>query len=111
MEAVAYGLDLLPKDFWDLTFHEFFCIQKGRNDRLEMSMRTEWERTRWLACVLLQPHTKKNSNLTPQKLVRFEWEKKVEKIDKEERKKRAEYALKKYKIEDGAEESISQIKS
>jgi hypothetical protein len=38
--------------------------------------------------------------------VRFEWEKKVEKIDKEERKKRAEYALKKYKIEDGAEESI-----
>ena len=97
MESVAYGLNLLPSDFWNLTFHEFFLIQKGRNDVIEMKERFEWERTRWLACVLLQPHTKKNSRLTPQKLVKFEWEK-TEVEDKDKQRKRAEYIAKKYKL-------------
>ena len=66
---------------------------------MEMQAKTEWERTRWLACLLLQPHKKKNSSLKPTDLVRFEWEKKEEKIDIEKRKKAAEYARKKYKID------------
>jgi len=64
-----------------------------------MQAKTEWERTRWLACLLLQPHKKKNSSLKPTDLVRFDWEKKEEKIDIEKRKKSAEYARKKYKID------------
>ena len=99
LEAIAYGFGLLPKEFWSLTFHEFFLLQRGRNEQLEMTERFEWERTRWLACLILQPHKKKNSNLNPTDLVRFEWEKKEEKMDLEKRKKAAEYAVKKYKIE------------
>ena len=52
-----------------------------------------------MACLILQPHKKKNSKLNPTDLVRFEWEKKEEKMDFEKRKKAAEYAVKKYKIE------------
>ena len=81
-----------------MTFHEFLCTQKGINDRLELEQRYEWERVRWLACVILQPHTKKGQNLTPQKLVKFDWEKKKVKTDIEKQRKRAEYISKKYKL-------------
>ena len=97
MEASAYGLGLLPEEFWDLTFHEFFLIQRGRNQKIEMTERFEWERTRWLACVMMQPHKKKGARLNPQDLVKFEWEKgSLKEINPEAQKKRAEYALKKY---------------
>ena len=99
---------MLPKDFWTLTFHEFLCTQKGINDRFELEQRQEWERIRWLACVNLQPHTKKGQNLTPQKLVRFDWEKKKVKTDAKKQRKRAEYINKKYKLlnkKDGTENS------
>lgn len=89
----------MPDEFWDLTFHEFFLIQRGRNEQFELKERFEWERTRWLACLMLQPHKKKNSKLNPTDLVRFEWEKKHEKISAEKRKQAAMYAAKKYKIE------------
>ena len=66
-------------------------MQKGVNDRLEIEQRFEWERVRWLACVNLQPHTKKGQNLTPDKLMKFDWEKKKVKTDIDKQKKRAEY--------------------
>ena len=89
---------MLPDDFWNLTFHEFFLIQKGRNDVIESKEKREWERVRWLACLMLQPHTKKGQNLTPEKLVKFEWEKGEEVKDVEKQKKRAEYIAKKYDL-------------
>ena len=73
-------------------------MQKGYNDRAEKEQQWEWERIRWLACVNLQPHTKKGQNLTPQKLMKFEWEKKKVKTDIEKQKKRAEYIKKKYQL-------------
>ena len=53
---------------------------------------------RWLACVYLQPHTKKGQNLTPQKLVKFDWEKKKRKTNINKQRKRAEYVKKKYEL-------------
>jgi len=47
---------------------------------------------------MLQPHTKKGQNLTPQKLVKFEWEKGVEIKDVEKQKKQAQYIAKKYDL-------------
>ena len=88
----------MPNEFWNLTFHEFFLIQKGRNDVIESKEKREWERVRWLACLTLQPHTKKGQNLTPEKLVKFEWEKGEEVKDVEKQKKRAEYIAKKYDL-------------
>ena len=99
---------MLPKDFWNLTFHEFLCTQRGINDRLELEQRYEWERVRWLACAFLQPHTKKGQNLTPQKLVKFDWEKKKRKTNAKKQRQRAEYINKKYELLnkiDGSEES------
>ena len=63
-------------------------MQKGLNDRVEKEQQWEWERVRWLACVNLQPHTKKGQNLTPQKLMKFDWEKK--KVKPTSRNKRKE---------------------
>ena len=99
MEAIAYGFGLLPKEFWSLTFHEFFLLQRGRNEQLQIKERFEWERTRWLACLILKPHKKKKSRLNPTDLVKFEWEEKEGEMELEKRKKAAEYARKKYKIE------------
>ena len=99
---------MLPKDFWNLTFHEFLCTQRGINDRLELEQRYEWERIRWLACAFLQPHTKKGQNLTPQKLVKFDWEKKKRKTNAKKQRQRAEYINKKYELlnkKDGSKES------
>lgn len=89
---------MLPNDFWSLTFHEFFCIQKGRNDRFEIEQRFEWERVRWLACCNLQPHTKKGQRITPDKLIKFDWEKSDKNVDVEKQRKRAEYIKKKYEL-------------
>lgn len=61
-----------------------------------MLQRFEWERVRWLACINLQPHTKKGQNLTPQKLCKFEWEKTKTEIDTEKQRERANYINKKY---------------
>tara|TARA_R100001510_G_scaffold42925_1_gene39386 strand:- start:26 stop:343 length:318 start_codon:yes stop_codon:yes gene_type:complete len=99
LEASAYGIGLLPSEFWDLTFHEFFLMQRGRNELMEMQERFEWERVRWLACVNMQPHKKKGSTLNPIDLIKFDWERKEEKIEAEKRKQAAIYAAKKYKIE------------
>ena len=88
----------MPNEFWNLTFHEFFLIQKGRNDVIESKEKREWGRVRWLACLMLQPNTKKGQNLTPEKLVKFEWEKGEEVKDVEKQKKRAEYIAKKYDL-------------
>lgn len=112
MEASAYGLGLLPEEFWNLTFHEFFLIQRGRNEVKEMKERFEWERVRWLGCVFLQPHAKKSKRISPKDLIEFEWEKKEYKTKDtlEERRKRAEYAIKLYKQlntkEDGGKKTL-----
>tara|TARA_R110002012_G_scaffold13648_4_gene57973 strand:- start:3984 stop:4199 length:216 start_codon:yes stop_codon:yes gene_type:complete len=61
-----------------------------------MKERFEWERTRWLCAVLLQPHRKKGTSIKPTDIIRFDWEKKDKKADLETRRKRGEYAQKKY---------------
>jgi len=37
--------------------------------------RSEMERTRWLAALILSPHAKKGQPINPQKLCQFSWEK------------------------------------
>jgi hypothetical protein len=51
-----------------------------------------------LACCNLQPHTKKGQSLTPEKLIKFDWEKKEVKTDIDKQRKRAEYIKKKYDL-------------
>ena len=99
MEAKSYSFGLLPDNFWDLTFHEYFLMQRGVYEYENSKEKREWERIRWLACVLMQPHKKKGTTLNPIDLMRFEWEKPKQKVDLEERRKAAMYAVKKFNIE------------
>lgn len=36
--------------------------------------RNDWERTRWLAAILLSPHAKKGKPIKPKDLIKFEWD-------------------------------------
>jgi len=61
----------------EMTFDEFNAAVKGKREMLEAEQREEWERIRWQTCILLQPHIKKGTNLTEQKLRRFPWEQNI----------------------------------
>ena len=88
-------MGLLPEQFWDFTLHEFLLYKRGFEDMLKHKERNEWERTRYLATVILQPHTKQGKTIKPTDLFKFEDERSKENITLEERKKRAKYASKK----------------
>jgi hypothetical protein len=67
-------LGLTPFLLYDLTFDEFSNAMRGRYKEIEQRERQEWERTRWLATIVVNPHVKKR--LTPTDLATFPWEKK-----------------------------------
>ena len=46
--------------------------------------KADWEQTRQLMWACMAPHQKKGSNLTPQKLMPFPWEKDADIVQKEE---------------------------
>ena len=68
-------LGLSPHAFWSATLGEVVLALSNNNLHHDMLQRREWERTRWLATVLMQPHLKKGHKLLPEDLAVFEWEK------------------------------------
>lgn len=58
----------------------------------EARERSRWEQIRWLAAVMLAPHTKKGKSIKPRDLVTFPWEKEeyTQQDNDEAAKKRAE---------------------
>jgi hypothetical protein len=50
---------------------------RGYAEEQEQRYIAEWERTRWLATMLIQPHAKKGQRITPERLAVFPWEKKA----------------------------------
>ena len=83
--------DMLPRQFWNKV--------KGFNDIEEMKQHSDWMRTRWSTCLLLNIHLGKGKSLKPTDLVVFDWEKDEvkKKIDFKALRERAEYIK---KIED-----------
>jgi len=82
------------------------CYQESFGTRLmgfmswrNMRQRSDWERTRWSTCLLLNIQLSKGKSLKPQDLGKFEWEKDTTKIDFEDLKNKAE--LYKKRIEHG----------
>ena len=53
----------------------------------------QWERIRWQTWVLMQPHVKSGTMNSPDKFIRFEWDKKDLRIELTDREK---YILKKW---------------
>ena len=69
-------------DLYDLTPKMFYNAQQGLFDMWKTEDQNQWERSRWLACVLLNPHVKKN--MQPKDITRFPWESVKNKMSKKE---------------------------
>jgi len=68
---VCLGID--PEYFWDeMTWREFNALQKYYNNK----NREDWERLRLIGYWIIQSQSTKA--LTPQDIIRFEWEKEEE---------------------------------
>ena len=78
----------------------FYYKVDGFWEFFDQKEKMDWERTRWLGMMILQPHMKKGKRIKPKDLIRFPWEKgESKKLSKDElvkRKKHAEYLEKKY---------------
>ena len=55
---------------------EYFRIKlEGIREAQTQEFRNDWERTRWLATIILSPHAKKGKAIKPKDLIKFDWEK------------------------------------
>ena len=81
-------------DFYDMLPREFWNKVDGFYNLENMRQRSDWERTRWSTCLLLNIQIAKGKRIKPTDLIRFDWEEGENKIDFEELKARAEYIKK-----------------
>ena len=88
LEAVACGrFGIGYAEFWAMSLRSVVGIIEER----ELAAREPWERARWLAAALLQPHAKKGTTLKPTDLLKLSWdnENKQSKTAMDESEKRA----------------------
>ena len=78
--------EMLPREFWNKV-DGFYKLEN-------MRQRSDWERTRWSTCLLLNIQLPKNKSIKPTDLIKFEWEKEALKIDFKDLKNKAEYIKK-----------------
>jgi len=57
-------MGIKPGEFWELTLYEFMHYAKGHNDTLDIQM----DMLAWHAAICVQPHVKKGTRVTPDKL-------------------------------------------
>lgn len=69
-------LRLSPSCFYAMTLEEFMLAAEGFMQVEENREKQHWERSRWVASLLLQPHLKKGTRLKPTDIAKFPWEKK-----------------------------------
>ena len=92
-------MGLKPNEFYDITPKEFFLMQRAYEKTSIEQLQMQWDTTRWLATILLQPHMRKGRKIKPKDLATFPWdekEKKVKKYDKKQIAKQANYTAKLY---------------
>ena len=54
---------------------EYFRIKlEGLREAQTQQFRNDWERTRWLATIILSPHAKKGKGIKQTDLIKFDWE-------------------------------------
>ena len=63
-------------DFCKCTFGEFESICKAWREMTEGQNRDAWERARTVAAIVIQPHLKKGSKITPRQLLPLPWDNK-----------------------------------
>ena len=78
-DCIRVGLGQLclsPSCFYDMLLSDFLLAAEGFYNLEETRQQAEWERTRWLACMGLAPHSRKGQRIKPQDLAIFPWEEK-----------------------------------
>jgi len=62
----------MPHQFYDLLPREWQNLVSGWSEQQNRKEQSDWERTRWMTTILLNPHTKKR--IKPKDLIVFPWE-------------------------------------
>lgn len=101
IEGYAVGvMGMSRADFCRMSPLEFYHVSKAHREEQERLSRERWEIMRMEALIMIQPHIK--DRITPKKLLPFPWDKTngrtntEETMTLEDRKRRAEDALKKW---------------
>ena len=72
-------------EFWDSTLRGITLKAEGHRRAVEMRERSEWERARWLAAIMIAPYAPKGKTIKPSDIARFPWEEsKIRKLTPEE---------------------------
>ena len=87
-------LGMKVEEFYDMLPREFWNKVEGFYELENMRQRSDWERTRWSTCLLLNIQIAKGKSIKPTDLIVFEWEKDEKKIDFEDLKNKADYIKK-----------------
>jgi len=82
------------EDFYDMIPRHFFNKMDGFFELEQLRDRSDWERTRWQTCYLLNIHLPRGKQIKLKDLLQFEWDNKDAKEDYSKLKDRAEYIKK-----------------
>lgn len=79
-------MGIRAEDFWDMTPREFFNALRHYNRAQDFEYHQGWERTRWLATITINIQLDPKDRITPEQLIRFEWDqpKEIQKPDREQ---------------------------
>ena len=73
MEQIAFSeLNMTPETLYNMTPRNFLNAQIGAGKLFELKEQGEWERARWMAAVIINPHTKRK--IAPNDITKFPWE-------------------------------------
>ena len=68
-------------DFGRLDFEEFAAVYNAYVTQRDFDYKESWERIRVCSVLLLQPHMKRGSTISPQQLLPLPWDKKEKRKD------------------------------
>lgn len=87
-------LQFNPSVFWDMDYGDFMLAFEGYTERIERTEQMHWERARWIASVLLTPHTKQGKGMRPRDLIQFPWDTLQTKVNATTQKKGVDMLMK-----------------
>ena len=82
------------EEFYDMIPRHFFNKLDGFFELEQLRDRSDWERTRWQTCYLLNIQLPRGKQIKLKDLINFDWDSKDAKVDYDKLKKRAEYIKK-----------------
>lgn len=82
------------EEFYEMIPKHFFNKMDGFFELEQLRDRSDWERTRWQTCYLLNIHLPRGKQIKLKDLMQFEWENKDTKEDYSKLKDKAEYIKK-----------------